>query len=89
MGMRGARRALVLGLVGVGCGLAGCDERRDGEVREDARKAGRQLGDAARDVGETTREAVEGFKQGIQDSRDRPVRPETPPPPSPRSDASK
>jgi hypothetical protein len=65
MAAQGWKARVAMGLLGIAGLMAGCTERQDREVREDAREVGRQVGDTARDVGDATREAVEGFKEGV------------------------
>lgn len=67
-GLRWKGLALV-GLLGT-LGLAsGCKDRGDNSVRDDARQVGKQVGNAVHDVGEASREAVQGLKEGYRDSR--------------------
>lgn len=63
---RHAWKALAFaGLIGTAAGVAGCNERQQQEVREDARDVGKEVGEAARKVEGTAREATEGFREGL------------------------
>ncbi|MFE8600512.1 hypothetical protein [Archangium violaceum] len=68
-GWKSLALAGLLGVLGLG---VGCDERGNRTVREEARKAGQAVDQAAEDARksaeearETTHEAVEGFKEGL------------------------
>ena len=71
--MRHGWMALTLaGLLGVAGLTVGCEERGKGTVRDEARKAGQAVDEAARDARkaaeearDTTQEAVEGFQEGL------------------------
>lgn len=65
MAAQGWKARVAMGLLGIAGLMAGCTERQDHQLREDAREVGKQVGDTARDVGDATREAVEGFKEGV------------------------
>jgi hypothetical protein len=59
----------MVGLLGA-LGLAtACNDRKDGSVRDNARQVGKQVGNAVHDVGEKSREAVQGLREGYQESR--------------------
>jgi hypothetical protein len=61
LGWKGFVLAGLLGLTGL---AAGCNERGKAEVREDARKAGQDVGEAAKDVKNAGKEAADGFREG-------------------------
>ncbi|MCY1080056.1 hypothetical protein [Archangium lansingense] len=68
-GRKGLALAGLLGALGL---IVGCEERRPGEVREEARKAGQAVDEAAQETRkaaeearETTQEAIEGFEEGL------------------------
>jgi hypothetical protein len=55
---------VLAGLLGL-TGLAtGCSERDKASVREDARQAGQEIGEAAKDVEQAGKEAAEGIREG-------------------------
>lgn len=56
---------VLAGLLGL-TGLAtGCTERTESDVREGAREAGQDVGEAAQDVEAVGEEAAEGFREGV------------------------
>jgi hypothetical protein len=62
------QRAKSLALAGLLASLGptvGCNDRHDRNVRDGAREVGQEVGKAARQVRETTHQAVEGFKEGV------------------------
>jgi hypothetical protein len=67
-------KTTTLGAAALALALVGCEERRgevtETEAKEEAREAGRAVGNAARQVGETVKEAAEGVKEGIGGSGD-------------------
>ena len=73
MALRGWKGLALVGLLGA---VAGCNERQEGAVRDDARQVGQEAGkateemkeagrDAAREIKESGREAAEGFREGF------------------------
>jgi len=76
MALRGWKRIALMGLLGSLGVAAGCNERQEGAVREDAREVGQEVGkaaeevkeagrEAAQEMKETGREAAEGFREGF------------------------
>ncbi len=68
-GWKGLALAGLLGALGL---TVGCEERGKGTVRDEARKAGQAVDEAAKDARKaaedarhTTQEAVEGFEEGL------------------------
>jgi hypothetical protein len=78
--MRQGWKALTLtGLLGVAGLTVGCEERGRRTVRDEARKAGQAVDEAAQDARkaaedarDTTHEAVEGFQEGLGGSGESP-----------------
>lgn len=75
MALRGWKGLALVGLLGSLGVAAGCNERQEGTVRENAREVGREVGEAteevqeagreaAKDMKETGREASEGLREG-------------------------
>lgn len=64
--MRQGWKSLALaGLLGALGLTVGCEDRREGTVRDEARQAGQVVDEAAQETRETTNEAVEGFQEGL------------------------
>ncbi|MBZ4374770.1 hypothetical protein [Corallococcus sp. AS-1-6] len=72
---------VVLGVIGTVGFTTGCNEHQQQTVNENARQAGQEVGKAAKDVQhgasraaqivrESSREAAEGFRQGVGGSGD-------------------
>ena len=61
MALRVRKGLALVALLGV---AAGCNERQEGTVRENARQVGKELGKATEEVKETGREAAEGLREG-------------------------
>jgi hypothetical protein len=74
MTRQGWKGYVVAGLLGL-TGLAlGCSERNKTDVREGARQAGQEVGKAAKEVPNASKDAAEGFRQGWGGSgTDKPV----------------
>lgn len=71
MAQQAWKRLALAGLMGVLGVTVGCNDRREGTVRDEARQVGqetRELGQETRELGqetrETTEEAVQGFEEG-------------------------
>ena len=69
---QGWKSLALAGLLGALGLTVGCEERGKGTVRDEARKAGQAVDEAARDARkaaeearDTTQEAVEGFQEGL------------------------
>jgi hypothetical protein len=60
MALRGWKGLALVGLLGV---AAGCNERQDAKVRENARQVGREVGEAAQDVKEAGKDAAKELEQ--------------------------
>ncbi|RKH58434.1 hypothetical protein D7X96_36915 [Corallococcus interemptor] len=67
---------VVLGVIGTVSFTAGCNERQQQSVNENARQVGQEVGEAAKDVQhgasraadslrESSREAAQGFREGV------------------------
>lgn len=67
MALRGWKRLALVGLLAPLGFAAGCNERREqeGTVRDEARQVGQATEEAAQEVRETGREAVQGFEEGF------------------------
>jgi hypothetical protein len=72
---------VVLGVIGTVSFTAGCNDRQQQSVNENARQVGQEVGEAAKDVQhgasraaeslrESSREAADGFRQGVGGSGD-------------------
>ncbi|WP_208722916.1 hypothetical protein [Corallococcus llansteffanensis] len=72
---------VVLGVIGTVGFTAGCNERQQQSVNDNARQVGQEVGEAARDVkqgaskaaeslSESSREAAQGFREGVGGSGD-------------------
>jgi hypothetical protein len=67
----GWKKLVLAGLLGVLGMTVGCENRREGTVRDEARQAGQAVDEAAQEARETTNEAVEGFQEGMGGSGQR------------------
>jgi hypothetical protein len=56
---------IAVGVLGASGLVAGCNERQQKDLREDARQVGKEVGDAVQDVEDASREAAEGFREGL------------------------
>ena len=65
MAPQGWKRLALAGLLGALGLTVGCNDRREGTVRDEARQVGQEVDEAARELRETTQEAVQGFEEGV------------------------
>jgi hypothetical protein len=71
MAMQGWKRWALVGLLGVAGLSVGCRDRREPEIREEAREVGQGLKEAGRDVRDSVNNAGEGLREGIGGSGQR------------------